>query len=186
MKKNLTNTGFTLIELLVVIAIIGILASVVLSSLSDARDTAQQASAIQSAKQVIVQAEIYRNSTDPNNPNLAPLRLGWVRKYNSFNENCADQIVGRTTLNPFVQEFLRLCEGIEKLVPRPTNAAYMFWGLRERTGNVEWKGSHWSNREFSITILLEPGRYFCTNTRGVSKEGISWADAVIGCRDITN
>lgn len=53
------NKGFTLIELLVVIAIIGILASVVLASLSSARDKGKDASVKSQLASMKAQAELY-------------------------------------------------------------------------------------------------------------------------------
>jgi prepilin-type N-terminal cleavage/methylation domain-containing protein len=60
---NIKNKGFTLIELLVVIAIIGILSSVVLVSLSSARNKGKDASAIGSLNSMRAQAEL---TTDGN------------------------------------------------------------------------------------------------------------------------
>lgn len=57
-----TKKGFTLIELLVVIAIIGILASVVLASLSTARNRGRAASAQASMSQMRAAAELGVNS----------------------------------------------------------------------------------------------------------------------------
>lgn len=56
------NKGFTLIELLVVIAIIGILASVVLASLSSARDKGKDASVKSQLASMKAQAELYFSS----------------------------------------------------------------------------------------------------------------------------
>lgn len=63
MFRLIEKKGFTLIELLVVIAIIGILASVVLSSLNDARASARDTTRIQTIKQVQTALEMYRLST---------------------------------------------------------------------------------------------------------------------------
>lgn len=53
------QSGFTLIELLVVIAIIGILASVVLSSLTTARDKGSDAAISLTIKNMQTEAELY-------------------------------------------------------------------------------------------------------------------------------
>ncbi len=78
MKKflNLTRSstkGFTLIELLVVIAIIGILSSVVLASLNDARQKSRDAKRIADVKQLQLALALYFDGHSTYPSTTAPL-----------------------------------------------------------------------------------------------------------------
>ncbi|OHB18655.1 MAG: hypothetical protein A2749_01165 [Parcubacteria group bacterium RIFCSPHIGHO2_01_FULL_45_26] len=72
------NKGFTLIELLVVIAIIGILSSVVLASLNNAREKARDARRISDIKNVQLAMEL---NADDNNGNYAASLAALVPDY---------------------------------------------------------------------------------------------------------
>jgi type II secretion system protein G len=61
-KKNKFNKGFTLIELLVVVAIIGLLASVVLASMTAARSKARDATRLSDIHQIQIALELYHNT----------------------------------------------------------------------------------------------------------------------------
>lgn len=80
MKK--TQKGFTLIELLVVIAIIGILSSVVLASLNNARRKSRDARRLADLQQIKLAAELYFDANGSEYPaalsSLAPEYIGTV------------------------------------------------------------------------------------------------------------
>jgi prepilin-type N-terminal cleavage/methylation domain-containing protein len=67
-RKN--NKGFTLIELLVVISIIGLLSSIVLASLNDARKKGKDAAIKQTMRQFQNALELYRNDNAGNYPGV--------------------------------------------------------------------------------------------------------------------
>lgn len=76
--------GFTLIELLVVVAIIGMLSSVVLSSLNAARGNARDARRQQDLKQIQTALELYYNVN-----NAYPLEEACDTSKGSGTGNCA-------------------------------------------------------------------------------------------------
>ncbi len=70
-RRTIRTSGFTLIELLVVMAIIGILSSVVLTSLNGARQKGRDARRISDIKQLQLSLELYYDAT-----NQYPLSIG--------------------------------------------------------------------------------------------------------------
>lgn len=73
------SKGFTLIELLVVVAIIGVLATVVLSNLGEARGRADDAKKRTYIKQLATASEIYYLDNDQ-----YPNTVGWLIASGSF------------------------------------------------------------------------------------------------------
>jgi prepilin-type N-terminal cleavage/methylation domain-containing protein len=65
MKKS---RGFTLIEVMVVITIVGLLASVVMAALTDARAKARDTARVQMVKEIQKALELYRNANGGNYP----------------------------------------------------------------------------------------------------------------------
>jgi type II secretion system protein G len=75
-KRN--SRGFTLIELLVVIAIIGILSSVVLASLNDARQKSRDAKRVADIKQLQLALELYFDSNGSYPTTLSALAPNFI------------------------------------------------------------------------------------------------------------
>lgn len=66
--NNKHRNGFTLIELLVVIAIIGILSSVVVTSLNSAREKARDAARLSDIRQIQIALELYADQNGQEYP----------------------------------------------------------------------------------------------------------------------
>lgn len=150
--------GFTLIELLVVISIIGLLSSVVLSSLTSARNRAKDARLMQEARQI---ATLHNLEFAERNSYSNLNRGGWRNTTGTPTgyRICAD--ASYPFANPasnFAAQANTLCESIVNVVGTAATGA-LYNGIN---------GYFWdSARVWSVMVYL-PGqnKYFCIGSSG--------------------
>jgi prepilin-type N-terminal cleavage/methylation domain-containing protein/prepilin-type processing-associated H-X9-DG protein len=80
-SRTEAKNGFTLIELLVVIAIIGVLASLLLPTLGNAKEQAKLIKCISNQKQIGMAFQLYGNDNDARFPPLAPPQVYGHRSF---------------------------------------------------------------------------------------------------------
>jgi len=134
------KSGFTLIELLVVVAIIGILATVVLSSLSNARERARDAKRLSDIKTIQTALEMYAND---NNGRYPMTRSRYLGSHNTSSWANLESILGTTLpVDP-----LNTSDSIDDNAAGDGNFVYSYHGYDD---------SYWCNgRSYYLVFNLE-------------------------------
>jgi prepilin-type N-terminal cleavage/methylation domain-containing protein len=159
--------GFTLIELLVVISIIGVLSSVVLASLSSARQKAKEAAVRQGVRQLERIIQLHYDETGSYAGAQSP--VAWVPQ----NTTCDGLFTGMSA--SLRSQAINICKSIVANSPA-------IWGT---PGHSLLVGNPLDlSQKFSIMATLNANNstFFCTGSGGTSDNAWYWTNS--GGQDI--
>ena len=142
--------GFTLIELLVVIAIIGILSSVVIASLSTARNKAKDAAIKQDVNQFATLHELSRDDTGT----YCELAAPWI----GLQASCASAYTGN-----YAVKARAICADIVK------NAAENNWGA-PGAYKMYQSAAPGCTDNYTFMVQLNNGKWYCQGSSGAKGE----------------
>lgn len=155
--KASSSGGFTLIEVLLIIAIIGLLFSVIMANLQDARHSSRDAAMKQQVRSSATLFEYQRNQSGGLYQNFQPPNIIGAVGNDGVAETCGD----KTFIGEFSAKLQELCYGItrEAEYTDPNVLIYtVIPSLQDGT-------------RFSIMVQLNDGNWFCVGSNGGTYEG---------------
>ena len=158
--KDKNRRGFTLIEILVVVAIIGILSTIIIVFLGNARNLAKDSHVIANARQIKNLIELGRTNDWYTDIYAATFYLPGIMIGNASNSNvvCSGSGPSYPAISRLLTDAINQGGSITIVVYGNADGKYCF------DGTNTW--SHATSYAIYGKLITDPTKYFCTDSAG--------------------